>query len=187
MVSLPAIRKDRLLEGENPDSPFARDARHWISVYRDMIAFKEDLLGRVRAQILHLPKAARQDVLDNDIGMLEEQLERYLRRLDYWYGRQWHLEGLQIDAEDRTVTFRERSIALTKREYQLFVLLVSRSPEFVSPSRLLVEAWHDGDLPEETLRTYIARLRTKLAELGATAEIRNRPRRGYAVVFSERR
>jgi DNA-binding winged helix-turn-helix (wHTH) protein len=50
---------------------------------------------------------------------------------------------------------------------------------------LLVEAWHDGHLPEETLRTYVARLRTKLASLGATARIKNRPRRGYAIVFSE--
>jgi len=180
-------RPDRLLEGENPDSLFARDARHWISVYRDMIAFKEDLLGRVRGQIQHLPKAARQDVLDNDIGMVEEQLERYRRRLDFWYSRQWHLEGLQIDPDDRTVSFRDKSISLTKREFQLFVLLVSRSPDFVSPNRLLVEAWHDGNLPEETLRTYIARLRGKLGALDAQAEIKNRPRRGYAMVFGEHR
>ena len=177
---------DRLLEDEDPDTRFARDVRHWIAVYREMIGFKEELLARIRGQVDRLPKAARTDVVRNDIGMLEAQLERYRRRLDFWYERQWQLEGLQIDLDQRSVAYRDRSIMLTKREFQLFALLVSRSPNFIASNRLLVEAWHDGHLPEETLRTYIARLRSKLASLGATAEIRNQPRRGYAMVFSEK-
>lgn len=181
-----AASTDRLLEGEDPDTLFARDVRHWIAVYREMIGFKEELLDRIHGQIERLPKAARADVVKNDIGMLDAQLERYRRRLDFWYARQWQLEGLQIDHDQRSVLYRDRSITLTKREFQLFVLLVSRSPNYITPSRLLIEAWHDGHLPEETLRTYIARLRNKLASLGATAEIKNRPRRGYAMVFSER-
>ena len=174
-----------MLEGEDPSTLFARDVRHWIAIYREMIEFNEDLLGRVREQLERLPKAGRQDVIDNDISLVANQLERYRRRLDFWYARQWELEGLQIDHEERTVSYRDRAMSLTKREFQLFVLLVSRSPNFISPSRLLVEAWHDGNLPEETLRTYIARLRSKLASLGAIAVITNRPRRGYAIVFGE--
>ena len=177
---------DRLLEGEDPGTLFARDVRHWIAVYREMIGFQEDLLARVQEQLQRLPKAARKYVVDNDISLIANQLLRYRRRLDFWYARQWQLEGLEIDHDGRTVAYRDRSMSLTKREFQLFVLLVSRSPNFISPSRLLVEAWHDGQLPQETLRTYIARLRGKLASLGATAEIKNRPRRGYAMVFSER-
>jgi DNA-binding response OmpR family regulator len=149
-----------------------------------MIAFNEDLLERVRKQVQRLPKADGSDV-EKDVSLIADQLERYRRRLDFWYERQWQLEGLQIDPDDRTVTYRDRAITLTRREYQLFMLLVSRSPSFISPSRLLVEAWHDGQLPEETLRTYVGRLRGKLASLGAAAEIRNQPRRGYAMVFSE--
>jgi DNA-binding response OmpR family regulator len=178
---------DRLLEGEDPATLYARDVRHWIAVYREMIGFNQDLLSRVQERLGRLPRAARQDGVDNDISLIAGQLDRYRRRLDFWYARQWELEGLQIDHDDRTVSYRDRAMTLTKREFQLFVLLVSRSPNFISPSRLLVEAWHDGQLPEETLRTYIARLRNKLASLGATAEIRNRPRHGYAIVFSEAR
>ena len=178
---------DRLLEGEDSSTLFAGDVRHWIAVYREMIGFKEDLLNRVEEQLERLPKAARRDVVDNDIALIAGQLERYRRRLDFWYARQWQLEGLSVDHDERTVKYRDRSAALTKREFQLFVLLVSHSPNYMSPSRLLMEAWHDGHLPEETLRTYIARLRTKLASLGASAEIRNRPRRGYAIVFADSR
>ena len=184
-MTAPTLRPDRLLEGEDSRTLFARDARHWIGVYQQMIGFKEDLLGRIRTQLAHLPAVARADVVENDINALEDQLLRYRRRLEFWYSRQWQLEGLQIDHDGRTLTYRERVISLTKREFQLLVFLVGRSPNFVSPTRLLVEAWHDGNLPEETLRTYIARLRTKIASLGVRAAIKNKPRAGYAIVFVE--
>ena len=178
-------RPDRLLEGEDPRTLFAQDARHWIAVYREMIEFKEGLLSRIRTLLTSLPAAARQDVMVNDVAMLEDQLQRYTRRLEFWYARQWHLEGLQIDDQARRVTYRDHSVNLTKREYQLLILLVTRSPNFVTANQLLVQAWHDARLPEETLRTYIGRVRNKLASLGVAAEIQNRPRRGYALVFKE--
>jgi hypothetical protein len=180
-----SAKPDRLLEGEDPDTVFASDVRHWIAVYREMIGFNEDLLGRLEDQVQRLPRAAHEGAVDADVSLIAAQLERYRRRLGYWYERQWELEGLEIDHDERTVAYRDRVIAFTKREFQLFVLLVSRSPNFISPSRLLVEAWHDGQLPEETLRTYIARVRAKLASLGASVAIKNQPRRGYAIVFSD--
>jgi DNA-binding response OmpR family regulator len=151
-----------------------------------MIDFKDQLLARVEDQLLRLPKASQSDVTENDIGLIRNQLERYGRRIEFWYSRQWELEGLQVDLETRFITYRERSVRLTKRELELFTLLVSRSPQFIPPRQLLVQAWHDSRLPEETLRTYIVRLRSKVAQLGIAAEIVNRPRRGYAVVFAER-
>lgn len=181
LVQVP--RPDRLLEGEDPRTGFPQDARHWIAVYREMIGFKEDLLDRIRTLLTTLPAAARQDVMDNDISLLEGQLQRYHRRLEFWYARQWHLEGLQIDETARTVTYRERSVMLTRREFQLLVLLVSSSPAFISPKQMLVQGWHDARLPEETLRTYIGRVRAKLHDLGVAAEVQNRPRRGYALIF----
>lgn len=177
--------RDRLLEGEDPRTGFPQDARHWIAVYREMIEFKEGLLGRIRTLLSTLPPVARQDVMESDVAMLEDQLQRYHRRLEFWYSRQWNLEGLRIDDESRTITYRDKSVNLTKRELQLLVMLVSRSPSFVSPNQLLVQAWHDARLPEETLRTYIGRVRTKLGTLGVAAEIQNRPRHGYALVFKE--
>lgn len=177
---------DRLLEGEDPRTVFPRDARHWISVYREMIGFKEDLLGRIRNRLNKLPAAALQDPADNDISLLEDQLQRYRRRLDYWYGRQWHLEGLHVDEDARSITYRDRTVTFTRREFQLLLLLVMRSPNFITPNQMLVQAWHDARLPEETLRTYIGRVRSKLQSLGVTAEIQNRPRHGYALVFAEK-
>jgi len=176
---------DRLLEGENPSTMFTQDARHWIAVYRQMITFKDQLLARIRAHVGTLPPAGRQDVIDNDVAVLEVQLMRYRRRIEFWYARQWELEGLSVDPAARTVGFRERTIHLTRREYQLFSRLADRSPGYTSAEQLLAEAWHDSGLPQETVRTYIVRLRRKLADLGAPVQIANQPRRGYSLVFED--
>jgi len=112
---------------------------------------------------------------------------RYQRRLEYWFARQWELEGLQIDYENRIISYRERSIVLSKREFQLLVFLTTRSPVYTKPNQLLVQAWHDSRLPEESLRTYIGKVRAKLARLKVGAEIKNRPREGYALIFDNQK
>jgi DNA-binding response OmpR family regulator len=176
---------ERLLEGENPSTMYRQDARHWIAVYRQMISFKDELLARMRAQVGNLSPAARRDVIDNDLNILELQLQRYQRRIEFWYARQWELEGLSIEEATRTIGYRDNSIHLTRREYQLFARLAERSPAYTSAEQLLSEAWHDTGLPQETVRTYIVRLRRKLAELGAPVQVANRSRRGYSLVFDD--
>jgi DNA-binding response OmpR family regulator len=177
---------ERLLEGENPSTTHKQDARHWIAVYRQMISFKDDLLARIRVEVRTLPTAGRRDVMDNDVGILELQMGRYQRRIEFWYARRWELEGLSIDKATRTIGYLEMSIRLTKREYQLFARLAELSPGYTSAEQLLSEAWHDTGLPQETVRTYIVRLRRKLAELGAPVQIANRSRQGYSLVFDDR-
>jgi DNA-binding winged helix-turn-helix (wHTH) protein len=179
----PQSPRDRLLEGEDPGSGAPQDARHWIAVYREMISFKDELLARIRGQLDGLPPAARQDVLENDIRLFEGQLERYQRRLEYWFARQWEIEGLQIDHDARAITYRDRTVLFSRRELQLVMMLASRSPAPVPSQQLLVQAWHDSRLPAETLRTYLGKVRAKLRDLEAGAVIENRPGQGYALVF----
>ena len=179
------LATDELLEGEDPDTQYAQDARHWLAIYRELIAFKANVLARVQAQVRRLPATARAEATATDVPILEAQLERYRRRLEFWYQRQWSLEGLVIDQGSRTIVYRDRSVMLTRREYQLFMTLVARPSMHTRPTQLLVEAWHDAGLPEETLRTYIVRLRGKLAALGIPVRIDNKPRQGYALVFED--
>jgi len=175
-------QRDRLLEGEDPDSLRPQDTRHWISVYREMIAFKDDLLERVTGDLTHVSAAAKTD-LNDDIKLIETQLKRYRRRLDYWVQRQLELEEIAIDAATRTVTYRDNSVTLTKREFQILAMLMSRPEKYFTAQQLLVEAWHDDRLPEESLRTYISRVRKKLKDLEAGAQVVNKSRKGYALVF----
>jgi DNA-binding response OmpR family regulator len=180
-----ALASENLLEGEDPDTQFAQDARHWVSIYRELIAFKTGVVARVQAQVRKLPAPSRAEATAADLAIIEGQLERYRRRLEFWYEKQWALEGLLIDQATRTIVYRDRYVMLTRREYQLFMTLVSRPSIHTRSTQLLVEAWHDSGLPEETLRTYIVRLRLKLAELGLPVRIDNKPRQGYAVVFDD--
>jgi len=147
-----------------------------------MIAFKEDLLERVTSDLEHVSTAAQTD-LNDDIKLIDSQLKRYRRRLTYWVERQLELEEVAIDSKSRTVTYRDNSVTLTKREFQILAMLMSRPEKYFSPHQLLVEAWHDDRLPEESLRTYISRVRKKLAELDAGASVVNKSRRGYALIF----
>ncbi len=175
-------KRDRLLEGEDPESLRPQDTRHWISVYREMIAFKEDLLERVTTDLERVSAAAQTDLHD-DIKLIDSQLKRYRRRLTYWVERQLELEEIAIDSKTRTVTYRDNSVTLTRREFQILAMLMSRPEKYFSPQQLLVEAWHDDRLPEESLRTYISRVRKKLTELDAGASVVNKSRKGYALIF----
>ena len=181
-----ALAADELLEGEDPYTQHAQDARHWVAIYRELIAFKANVLARVKAQVRSLPATSRLEATATDVPIIEAQLERYRRRLEFWFERQWALDGLVIDQAARTIVHRDRSVMLTRREYQLFMTLVGRPSTHTRSTELLVEAWHDAGLPEETLRTYIVRLRGKLAELGIPVRIDNKPRQGYALVFADR-
>jgi DNA-binding winged helix-turn-helix (wHTH) protein len=181
-VSPARSKRDRLLEGEDPASLRPQDTRHWISVYREMIAFKEDLLERVTGDLVHVSAAAKID-LNDDVKLIDAQLRRYRRRLTYWVDRQLELEEIAVDARTRTVTYRDNSVTLTKREFQILSILMSRPEKYFSAQQLLVEAWHDDRLPEESLRTYITRVRRKLGELEAGARVVNKSRKGYALIF----
>jgi DNA-binding response OmpR family regulator len=147
-----------------------------------MIAFKEDLLTRVNSDLMNVSAAAKVD-LDDDVKLIESQLKRYRRRLTYWVERQLELEEIAIDAVTRTVTYRDSSITLTRREFQILALLIGRPEKYFTAEQLLVEAWHDDRLPEESLRTYISRVRKKLIELDAGAQVVNKSRKGYAFIF----
>jgi len=147
-----------------------------------MIAFKEDLLARVTTDLMSVSAAAKTD-LDDDIKLIDSQLRRYRRRLSYWVQRQLELEEIAVDARTRTVTYRDSAVTLTKREFQILAMLMSRPEKYFSAQQLLVEAWHDDRLPEESLRTYISRVRKKLKELDAGAQVVNKSRRGYALIF----
>lgn len=180
-----ALAAADLLEGENPDTQYSQDARHWVAIYRELIAFKANVLARVQAQLRRLPASAQAEATAEDVPIIEAQLERYRRRLEFWYEKQWALDGLVIDQASRTIVHRDRSAMLTRREYQLFMTLVSRPSMHTRSTQLLVEAWQDAGLPEETLRTYIVRLRGKLADLEIPVRIDNKPRQGYALVFDD--
>jgi len=77
---------DRLLAGENPETIRPRDAHHWITVYAELVGFKNQLLVRVNEGMEAVSSAARVD-LQEDVDLVVAQLGRYERRLRFWSAR----------------------------------------------------------------------------------------------------
>jgi hypothetical protein len=78
--------RERLLAGEDPDSPYPEDASHWTSVYAELVAFKNDLLERLSQDRKVLSEAAMTE-LERDENLLRLELARLKLRLSFWQTR----------------------------------------------------------------------------------------------------
>jgi hypothetical protein len=74
------------MPGEDPETIRARDAIHWIAIYREMIGFKIQILNRVGAGLTSVSAEARTE-LTEDVDLISAQLARYERRLQFWLTR----------------------------------------------------------------------------------------------------
>ncbi|NJR50768.1 MAG: response regulator transcription factor [Leptolyngbyaceae cyanobacterium CSU_1_3] len=78
--------------------------------------------------------------------------------------------SLQLDPVSTTVTFDERSIPLTPKEYALVELLLRNSKRVFSCNAILDRLWSEDSPSEDTIRTHIKGLRHKLKAAGAAAD-----------------
>jgi DNA-binding response OmpR family regulator len=168
---------DRLIEGEQWAAPRQDDARHWLSIYDELIALHEHLLRQVDTGPAHLA-AERRRVIERSLGRLSS-------RREYW--RNWWVSvtGLDYDAGQRQLRFRDRHMTLTGREAQLLELFLDHPHKTFSSRQVLEQAWRDEDLSEEQVRTYVVRLRQKLRGLGVPGQLRSVARQGYALELGD--
>lgn len=94
-----------------------------------------------------------------------------------------HIESVQIDElsinlNDMEVKVGEESISLTKKEYEILVLLSSSQGRTFSREEILAKVWRDESFVlERTVDVHITRLRKKLGAMGT--RITNRSGYGY--------
>jgi hypothetical protein len=175
-------RPSRPLEGEDLETTRWEDARHWMSIYADLLEFKRGILGRVERDIPNLHPQA-QKAAAADLQIIEAQMHGYQERLDLWYRRLWDLHGLWLDPAGRMVRHKGRELALTKREFQLLQFLLDHPHRFFTTSQILNQAWVDPALFPEEVRNYVRRLRKILVDLDIPVDLVNKPSRGYSLVF----
>jgi hypothetical protein len=175
-------RPSRPLEGEDLGTTRWEDARHWMSIYADLLEFKRGILGRVERDIQNL-KPLAQKAAAADLQIIEAQMHGYQERLDLWYRRLWELHGLWVDPAGRMVRHKGREVALTKREFQLLQFLLDHPHRYFSTSQILNQAWADPALFPEEVRNYVRRLRKILIDLEIPVDLVNKPSRGYSLVF----
>jgi DNA-binding response OmpR family regulator len=175
-------RPSRPLEGEDLATTRWEDARHWMSIYADLLEFKRGILARVEREIANL-KPLAQKAAAVDLQIIEAQMQGYQERLDLWYRRIWELHGLWLDPAGRMVRHQGREVSLTKREFQLLQFLLDHPHRFFSTSQILNLAWADPALFPEEVRNYVRRLRKILVDLEIPVDLVNKPGRGYSLVF----
>ncbi|MFN2463300.1 MAG: winged helix-turn-helix domain-containing protein [Candidatus Dormibacteria bacterium] len=170
-----------LLPHEDPETSHAEDARRWIQVYRELIGVKDALLKRLEEELPRLVDSARLEMTHTDETILRHQRDHYQARLDFWQQRHWELHRLDLDPLARIIRHGDKEVDLTRREVELLACLMERPGNFLSAEQIIRLAWGDGALHNEEVRTYIVRLRRKLAQVGAPTRIVNRARKGYAI------
>ena len=161
------------------------DARHWMSIYGDLIDFKQRMLDRVQRGISKLEPAA-QRAATADTGVIESQMLGYQKRLELWSRRVWDLNGLGLDPVGRTIRYDAKEATLTLREFQLLKLLLDHPYRYFTVTQILGQAWADPDLFPEEVRNYVKRLRKVLAALEIPCALVTRPGRGYSLELRER-
>ncbi|MEA2296761.1 MAG: hypothetical protein QOE86_4400 [Solirubrobacteraceae bacterium] len=88
--------------------------------------------------------------------------------------------GLRVDPASHAVHNGGGSAALTPTEFRLLATLAARPGQVVRRHELVSAAWPDGAIVHDnTLDTYVGRLRRKLREVGADEEIETARGVGY--------
>jgi DNA-binding response OmpR family regulator len=178
-----AVDPERLIEGENPETKHPDDARHWVAIYYELLSFKEGVLARVYQEMATMSEAARTEVARTDQPVLEAELDRLRRRLEFWRRRHWELGGLDFDADRQRIAYQDRTVALTRRESELLAFLLAHPNRGFRSHELLRTAWHDPHLATDQVRGYVVRLRKKMASLDLPCRLESHPREGYSLVF----
>ncbi|MFA6702307.1 MAG: response regulator transcription factor [Dysgonamonadaceae bacterium] len=90
----------------------------------------------------------------------------------------WTYGDLTIDLNTNHVTINNEEISLTKKEFEILVLLAQASPNVITRSEILNSVWGENEFVlERTVDVHITRLRKKLE--GFSSIIGNRSGFGY--------
>ena len=85
--------EDRLMRGENPDTTFLEDVEHWVGVYSELLAFKQDLLDFTKGRIATMQPSASNELATTDLVIMEAEYGRLRSRHDFWENRRRELAG----------------------------------------------------------------------------------------------
>jgi DNA-binding response OmpR family regulator len=180
-AALTAVDSNRLVEGENPDTTHVEDARRWLVVYTELLAYKESVLARTRQAMLLLHPETGQEIGETDVVALESERDRFRGRLEYWRRRLRELGGgVGFDEAARLIDHEGGTVRLSRREAELFAYLLTRRGSF-RPEELAAEAWQSSTLSAPQVRNYIVRLRRKLAQAALPCDLISDPGVGYSL------
>jgi DNA-binding response OmpR family regulator len=89
------------------------------------------------------------------------------------------LAGTTIDSESRSITRGEQSVSFSKRDWELLTFLLANPGQWFTAEDLVRLAWRSTRYSAEQLRSYVMRLRRKMAPLELPFSVTSQQGRGY--------
>jgi len=89
--------------------------------------------------------------------------------------------SVAFDSGQRSVRSGSKSVQLTKREWELVSFLLANPNQFFASEEISRRAWGDGGKAPEQVRSYVGRLRRKLAGLDWAGELVSQQGKGYCL------
>lgn len=161
-MSSPNSGTDLLLEGEDPSTRHAGDARRWAAAYRELVAYANGVLEREQGE----RSADSADSPTGNVVVLLDRRNRFVRRLQFWERRSLELSGgVDYDQDTGLIQHGGQLIRLSNRESQLFAFLLQHPGRAFTPDELATQAWQASHLSAKQVRNYVVRLRRKLTGL----------------------
>ncbi|MBD2214855.1 response regulator [Nostoc linckia FACHB-104] len=115
-----------------------------------------------------------------DLGELQARVRALLRRGDTPVSLVLEIGGLRIDPSSCQVTFNDKLLDLTPKEYSLLELFIRNPSRVFSRGNIIEHLWTFDDPPqEESVKSHIKGLRQKLKAVGAVDWIENVYGLGY--------
>ena len=91
-------------------------------------------------------------------------------------------KGIILNLNDITLSYRDKSIELTKNEFRILETLLVNKGKIVSRDTLMMKLWQDDNYVEaNTLTVNVTRLRKKLEDLGIDDFIKTKVGCGYII------
>ncbi len=94
-AALESVSTALLMPGEDPSSPYLKDAEHWIVVYDELYNFIVGIVDRFRAGMGDLQQPAREYLRSHDVLVHEKQIQRFAERLAFWRQRAVDLQAVR--------------------------------------------------------------------------------------------
>jgi two-component system KDP operon response regulator KdpE len=96
-----------------------------------------------------------------------------------------HIEirGMVLDGETRKLRVGQAELVLTRQEWRLLYILASHPNRYLAAHEILRLGWKAGDRGPHQLRTYVHRVREKLAPLQMPCRLISQHGSGYCLRF----
>ncbi|MBC8006070.1 MAG: response regulator transcription factor [Verrucomicrobia bacterium] len=92
------------------------------------------------------------------------------------------VEGMELDLSRKSVTIDREPVLLTRKEFEILVMLISNKGKYIGRTEILDRIWSDDVIvTERNVDVNIARLRKKIGEYGNYIKGRT----GYGYCFEE--